>query len=46
MSSMTENSDPYLNPGANVPKNLRDLTDPNYSNDSKHAGRTDCKNGI
>ncbi|MGA9108209.1 MAG: Fic family protein [Bryobacteraceae bacterium] len=29
MSSMTENSDPYLYPGTNVLKNLRGLTDPN-----------------
>jgi cell filamentation protein len=28
MSSMTENSDPYLYPGTNVLKNLRGLTDP------------------
>jgi cell filamentation protein len=28
MSSMTGNSDPYLYPGTNVLKNLRDLTDP------------------
>ena len=29
MSSMTENSDPYLYPGTSVLKNLRGLTDPN-----------------
>src|ERR1700683_1215717 len=28
MSSMTENSDPYLYPGTDVLKNLRGLTDP------------------
>lgn len=28
MSSMTENSDPYLYPGTNVLRNLRGLTDP------------------
>src|SRR5271168_4158938 len=28
MSSMTENSDPYLYPGTSVLKNLRGLTDP------------------
>lgn len=29
MSSMTENSDPYLYPGTSVLKNLRGLTEPN-----------------
>jgi hypothetical protein len=28
MSSIPENSDPYLYPGTNVLKNLRGLTDP------------------